>query len=252
MVRLGLLSDVHGNPLALDAVLADIERLGGADSYWILGDIVAIGYDPIGALMRLTSLPNARFVQGNTDRYVVTGQRPHPHLSDVEADPRLLQQLVEVARTFAWTQGYVTAAGWFDWLAALPMEQRLDLPDGTRLLGVHVAPGLDDGVGLHPSLSDAELGGMVRGAEADLICAGHTHRPMDRTLDGVRIINIGSVSNPHPSEPDRRASYVLLDASVDGYVVQHHRVEYDYEQVVEAVKQSRHPSGAYIIRHFVR
>ena len=45
-MRLALLSDVHGNPIALDAVLKDIAAQGGADRYWVLGDLVAIGYDP--------------------------------------------------------------------------------------------------------------------------------------------------------------------------------------------------------------
>ena len=148
-MRLACLSDVHGNAIALDAVLADIALQGGVDGYWVLGDLVAIGYDPIGVLDRLTGLPNVSFVQGNTDRYVVSGQRPFPSLADVEADPRLLPQLVEVAHSFAWTMGYVTAGGWLDWLAALPLEARLRLPDGTRLLAVHVAPGQADGPGIH-------------------------------------------------------------------------------------------------------
>ncbi|HEY3060622.1 MAG TPA: hypothetical protein VGL99_16815 [Chloroflexota bacterium] len=53
-----LLSGIHGNQLALDAVLADIEHHGGADAYLVLGDIVAIGYDPVGVLERLTHCPS--------------------------------------------------------------------------------------------------------------------------------------------------------------------------------------------------
>src|SRR5438132_4854139 len=70
-MRLALLSDLHGNPIALDAVLADIQAHGGVDGYLVLGDLVAIGHDPVGVLERLVALPGARFVQGNTDRYVV-------------------------------------------------------------------------------------------------------------------------------------------------------------------------------------
>ncbi len=69
-----------GNPIALDAVLADIEAKGSVDGYLVLGDLVAVGHDPAGVLERLVKLPGARFVQGNTDRYVVSGQRPYPHL----------------------------------------------------------------------------------------------------------------------------------------------------------------------------
>jgi predicted phosphodiesterase len=89
-VRLALLSDLHGNPIALDAVLADIEANGGVDGYLVLGDLVAIGHDPAGVLERLFKLRGARFVQGNTDRYVVSGQRPYPTFADVAADTTLI------------------------------------------------------------------------------------------------------------------------------------------------------------------
>ncbi len=249
-MRLALLSDVHGNTIALDAVLSDIDRQGGVDGYWVLGDLVAIGHDPAGVLSRLTALPQARFVQGNTDRYIVTGQRPYPSQADVQAEPRLLPRMLEVDHSFAWTLGYVTAAGWLDWLSALPTEQRLELPDGTRLLGVHVAPGVDDGAGLHPALSDDELAARVSGGLADLVCVGHTHRPMDRTVGDVRVVNVGSVSNP--ATADLRACYALLDADDSDYHIEHRRVPYDYQAVIAAIEASRHPASAYIIQHFQR
>ena len=58
-MRLALLSDLHGNPIALDAVLADIDAMGGVDGYLVLGDLVAIGHDPAGVLERLVRLPGA-------------------------------------------------------------------------------------------------------------------------------------------------------------------------------------------------
>jgi 3',5'-cyclic AMP phosphodiesterase CpdA len=122
-VRLAILSDLHGNPIALDAVLADIEAKGSVDGFLVLGDLVAIGHDPIGVLERLVGLPGARFVRGNTDRYVVSGQRPYPTFADVAANVTLIPRLVEVAHSFAWTQGVLTSAGWLDWLAALPLER---------------------------------------------------------------------------------------------------------------------------------
>lgn len=247
-MRLAVFSDVHGNPIALDAVLADLAARGGADGYLVLGDLVAIGHDPVGVLERLVALPGVRFVQGNTDRYVVTGQRPYPSLADAAARTELIPRLVEVAHSFAWTQGVVTATGWFDWLAGLPAEQRLVLPDGTRLLATHVAPGLDDGLGIYPTLSDAELGALVHAAQADLVCVGHTHWPLDRTVAGVRVLNPGSISNP--VAPDLRASYALIEAGETGYHVRTARVAYDRAAVIDAVRGSRHPSAEFIISHF--
>lgn len=86
-MRLAIFSDIHGNPIALDAVLADIRARGGVDAYLVLGDLAAIGYDPVSVLERLVALPNVRFVRGNTDRYVVTDERPPPTLQDVRRNP---------------------------------------------------------------------------------------------------------------------------------------------------------------------
>src|SRR5215468_1340268 len=141
-MRLAILSDIHGNPLALDAVLADVQSQGEVDSYWVLGDFTALGYDPVTPLEKVTALSHARFTRGNTDRYVVTGDLPVPPEKALQ-DPALLPEVIEAARSFAWTRGYLSAAGWLDWLTSLPLEVRLILPDGTSLLGVHASPGRD-------------------------------------------------------------------------------------------------------------
>ncbi len=248
-MRLALLSDIHGNPIALDAVLADIQAQGGVDAYWVLGDFAALGYDPAGVLERLASLPQAHFVRGNTDRFVTMGERPEPTVEDVRDDPRALPRLLEVAQSFAWTQGAVTATGWFDWLAQLPLEQRLVLPDGTRLLGVHAVPGADDGYGIYPTMSDTELRTALKDCAANLVCVGHTHWPMERAIDGIRVVNLGSVSNP--MAPDLRASYALLTADESGYELQPRRAEYDHAAVIAAIARSRHPGAAYLL-HFQR
>lgn len=246
-MRLALLSDIHGNPIALNAVLADVAAQGGVDSYWVLGDLAALGYDPVAVIERLVELPNVRFVRGNTDRYVATDDLPSPRPEDVRRDPSMLSRLVEVAQSFAWTRGYVTAAGWRSWLGDLPLEQRVILPDGTRLLGVHAAPGLDDGPGIRPEMSDAEIEALVAAAEADLICVGHTHVPLDRSVGGVRVANLGSVSLPVTE--DRRASYVLLEADASGHHLEWRRVAYDWESAIAATERVRHPARGFIISH---
>src|SRR5215472_4794911 len=112
-MRLAIFSDVHGNPIALDAVLADIRARGGVDGYWILGDFVAMGFDPAAVLRALTALPNARFVRGNTDRYVLTGQgatgRGPLTIADAQANPDLVPTLVSISQGLAWTYGYLAA-----------------------------------------------------------------------------------------------------------------------------------------------
>lgn len=245
-MRIAVMADIHGNSIALEAVLGDITAQGGADAYWVLGDLVALGYDPAGVLERLARIPSAVYVRGNTDRYVVTGERPGPMPAEAEADPSLVARVVEISGNFAWTQGAVLATGWADWLAALPLEQRLTLPDGTRVLLVHSAPGTDDGWGFRPDLDEAAAGRLLADCAAGLVCVGHTHSPQDRQIGAVRVINSGSVSNP--LAPDLRASYALLEADARGYAVTFRRVEYDRAAVLAEIDRVCHPAAGYLRR----
>lgn len=243
-MRVAILSDIHGNSIALDAALADIEEKGGVDSYWVLGDFAALGHDPVGVLERVAQLPGLVCIRGNTDRYVFAEERPFPLIHDAEADPSLVARIVEMNASFAWTQGAVTVSGWMGWLANLPLEFTTTLPDGTRFLGVHAAPGTDDGAGLHPALAESDIAAALEGVPASLICVGHTHEVMDVWVNGRHLINLGSVSNP--KAPDLRASYAILTADDQGHDIRHHYVEYDRQAVIAALEQVRHPGRAFI------
>lgn len=82
-MKIAILADIHGNRLALDAVLADIEAQGGVDATWILGDLCALGPQPLLALETIRPIPNVRIVRGNTDRYLLTGDMPFPTLEEI-------------------------------------------------------------------------------------------------------------------------------------------------------------------------
>jgi putative phosphoesterase len=241
-MRLGLISDIHGNRLALDAVVADGTD-NGVEAWWVLGDLVAIGADPVSTLERLTNLPGVRFVRGNTDRYVVTGARPAPHRADVERDASLRPLFDAIEASFSWTRAQL-APDELDTLAALPDDQRITLPDGTKLLCVHASPRADDGAGITPDVAADALAGLLEGTDADVVCGGHTHEATDRVVGGVRAINLGSVSNPMTS--DLRATYVVVDADRHGHRVVHRRVAYDHDAVVARLHEVGHPEAAYI------
>ena len=246
-MRIALLSDIHGNSIALDAVLEDIGAQGHIDAHWILGDLVAIGPDPVGVLERLSKLSNVFYTRGNTDRYVVNDERPFPTFEQVRADTSLLPRLVEVSQSFAWTKGMITSMGWLDWLSRLPLEQRLELPDATRLLGVHASPGCDDGRGFHPASDEVELETLFSGCGAELVCVGHTHCAIETQVNDIHLVNLGPVSNPFP--PDLRASYIILNADTSGYKIQRRKVDYDHEDVISSVHEIKHPAASYIVAH---
>lgn len=245
-VKLAVLSDIHGIPIALDAVLADIEQRGGVDGYLGLGDLVAQGYDPVSAAKTLAALPNAHFVRGNTDRYVCA--RGLPRWLDFDhVEPERL----DLVRSHAWTTGCLAAAGLLEWVQAIPLEYRFDLPDGTRVLCVHASPGKDDGSGLRQEQTDEEFSALLAGCEADLVLVGHTHWPFDRSIAGVRVVNPGSVG--YPRRTDLRGSYALIEADESGYTVEIHRVGFDIDAVIRAVETSGfYPNPEWVIAHYSR
>src|SRR5688572_15266642 len=110
-MRLAIFSDVHGNPIALDAVLADISARGGVDESLILGDLAVAGHDPAGTLRRLSEIPNARFVRGNTETWLTEGMPTTTlrELRDLREKPEELAKeigAVDLALNVAWTHGH--------------------------------------------------------------------------------------------------------------------------------------------------
>lgn len=107
-LRVAVFSDVHGNLAALEAVLAAAEA-AGVDEHWVVGDLVAHGPRPAEVLRRLAELPKARFVRGNTDRYVVTGDLPAMiGTAETVRTADEITRLVDAARSMAWTRGAIS------------------------------------------------------------------------------------------------------------------------------------------------
>src|SRR4051812_29396118 len=145
-MKLGVVADIHGNAAALDAVLADAAPLD-VERWWALGDLVLFGPRPVEVLERLAALPDVAYVSGNTDRYVLTGEMPHPHATAAAAagDVALVERFGKMSGAIGWTQGALCQAGLLDGLEDLASEQRIALPDQSVLLGVHASLGRDDG-----------------------------------------------------------------------------------------------------------
>lgn len=244
-MKIAVLSDIHGNRIALDAVLADLETTG-VDEYWVLGDLVAMGTDPVGVLQRLTSLQNCFFIRGNTDRYTFAGDRPPPYAADLGTDPEKIRRFAEVAGIFAWAQGAVWAAGWLDWLTRLPLAFQRTLPDGTTCLAIHASPGRDEGPGIGRNHTEDEIVQRLEGCTAGLVCVGHTHQPVNRKVGQWHVLNPGSVGMPMP--PVVQASYALITATADGYQAELRQAAYDREQVVAQAQALKHPGADFIIK----
>jgi predicted phosphodiesterase len=249
-MRAAMFSDVHGNTIALDAVLADIAAAGGVDAHWVVGDLAAVGFDPAGAVRRLQSLPDLKVVRGNTDREAARdeGDVERAIVDLAASDPAQARRMAAMQRNFAWTRGALMEAGLLDWLANLPVEERIMLPDGTRVLLVHAAPGTDDGDGIREEQSDDALGEVLAGAGADLVIVGHTHQPVERTVNGVRAWNLGNVSVPFT--PEKRAMWTLLEADEDRYRLERRFVAYDHD-AVRARLDAVDPPAGFVLRNLL-
>jgi len=249
-MRVAIFSDVHGNPISFDAVLADIDAAGGVDAHWFVGDAAAMGFDPAGAVERIRTLPGLLAVRGNTERYTVDDAWGVDVMvrKGGQSTPDEIRQFLQMVRAFAWTRGALQVSDGYDWVAGLPVEERVTLPDGTRVLLVHAAPGTDDGPGFKPGMGEDELRSSLAGCDADLVFVGHTHQPMDETVDGVRLINLGSVSNPVTA--DTRAMWTLFEADTGGYRIERRFADYDVAAVIEALRAEHHPAVGIVSRFF--
>jgi predicted phosphodiesterase len=112
-MRLGIMADVHGNDVALRAVLDDAAGCR-VDRWWVLGDLVLLGPRPAEVLGLLRRLPAVEMLRGNTDRYVLTGEQPAPHAtaSDAAGDVGLVERYGLMAGGIGWTVASCARRAW--------------------------------------------------------------------------------------------------------------------------------------------
>ena len=244
-MRLGVIADIHGNDVALRAVLQDADRFA-VDRWWALGDLVLFGPRPVEVLELLRGLPGIGMLRGNTDRYVLTGEQPAPHATaaDAVANLDLVQRYAAMAAGIGWTRGVLDQAGLLAELTTLPTQLRLQLPSGATVLGVHASPAADDGPGIGPTIADEQLGPLLADCDADLVIGGHTHDITDRVVNGIRALNPGSAGLPRTGAV---AGWLMLED--DGHTpltVTQRTVPFDAQAVVDDLQQRRHPNAAFV------
>jgi len=237
-MRYALLSDVHGNRPALDAVLADIRARGDTGATYHLGDLV--GYSPWpNDVVEMLAEAGVAGVAGNYDSTVATR---YAHCG-CRSESARQEELAHAS--YAWTLANVsprTSAV----LAGLPF--RIDLrPLGGHVSGptvalVHATPS-SNLVYVTEDRPDAFLMKMAEQARlraGDVLCFGHTHKPWHRTVEGVHFVNTGSVGRPKDGDP--RAGYVRLDVDDGGVRVEIVRVAYDVEAAARGVIEAGLPA----------
>ena len=238
-MRLAVLSDIHGNIVALDSVIADLQQAGPPDVIWVLGDLAAFGSSPSAAIIQVQSLTNVEIIQGNTDRYLTAGVRPSlPPPTDEEDWPKMAGRLARRDSIFQWIYERLSYDD-FVYLKRLPTELTLTVDKYGQLTAFHAAPH-DDEFGFAPETKDDIIRNKLVGTPAGLVMMGHTHRPMDRQIGDWRVLNVGSVGLPFDGDP--RAAYAILDFDSDGNLsMDLRRVTYDIEKEVGLLTTRENP-----------
>jgi diadenosine tetraphosphatase ApaH/serine/threonine PP2A family protein phosphatase len=246
MPRIAVLADIHGNILALDAVLDDLARRGGADLAVNLGDCVSGPLWPRETMERLQAL-GWPTVRGNHDRRVALD----PLDAMVPSDRFAHDQLEAIQR---------------EWLASLPMQAR----PAPGILAFHARPDHDERylteviaggrLARAPNAKIAKRLGALDPAHRILLC-GHSHRvELLRLPDGRVIFNPGSVGCPAYDDPEEpahvseqgspHARYGIIEIGSDASAGRFETiaVSYDHEAAARRADESSRPEWAHALR----
>jgi putative phosphoesterase len=202
-VKIGLLSDIHANHPALEAVLDDCPSV---DKIVCAGDIIGYNPWPAACIDRIRSVASV-VVQGNHDRMIDTPQQ-YEHNKMAHAGLKYAEKELSSEQRA--------------WLKRLP--EQTDIADGAYRL-VHSHPDPDQLDSYVTSEEFAELQPYLN--EYDGLILGHTHIQYKTTIDGKLIVNPGSVGQPRDSDPT--AAYAVLDTGRNTVALR--RTAYDIDSV---------------------
>lgn len=235
MTRLAVLSDCHGNLVALDAALAAIHT-AKPDAILVAGDLVFNGPDPVGSLdaVRALEAAGALVVSGNTDVAVADFDYGAAFPQYQDGIPDSIRLAVE------WAHDEL-GEDRLDWLRRLPTERRLRVGD-TLVLVVHASPGSQTR-GFDQALDPSVIFERAAGTDARVICVGHTHLPEIRDLGWKVIVNDGSAGFVFDGDPT--ASWVLLEIDGDDVTTEIRRTPFDTMAVSNAISARGLPGDVY-------
>jgi len=227
-MEIAVLSDIHGNLLALESVLDDIKERG-CKKILFLGDYVLAGPEPSDTLnfcMSLSEKENIEMIQGNTDK-MIADYSEEIFNNVAKGAPIMANALREEATTLTEHQ--------IEFLRNLPEQKELTV-DGVKILMVHGSPRRNN-EDILPDTKPEMVEEMMKGVEADLVLCGHTHIPCGfQTENGQTVVNDGSVGRPFTEEPE--SCYVIISTLGNGnFEVEHRFVKYDNHQAAKVLSE---------------
>jgi len=233
--RVAVLSDIHGNVIALEAVRAAL-RKEKPDVVMIAGDLAFNGHDPAGsiAVLRAMETEGAIIVAGNTDIAVAD-------FDFTAAFPWMAEGIPEPMRLAAEWAHDALDDGDLAWLRRLPAERRLRIGE-TMLLLTHASPGSQT-AGFDKDLDASATLERLSGTDARIICCGHTHVPEVRDFGWKQVVNAGSAGYVFDGDPT--ASWALITIDDGAVSAEIRRTEFDVMAAANAISSRGLPGDVY-------
>ncbi|MBF6589617.1 MAG: metallophosphoesterase family protein [Ktedonobacterales bacterium] len=233
-MRVAVIADIHGNAVALEAVLADSAE-AGAEQIVCLGDVAATGPQPREVVERLRAL-GCPVVMGNADAWLLS---PDLHADADEATRRI----EEIDR---WCAGQLTPED-LDYVRTFQPSVTLSLGAAAAMLCFHGSPRSYNEI-LLATTPDDEVERILAGTHAAVLAGGHTHAQMLRRYRDLLLLNPGSVGLPMdrlpPAEPIRnppRAEYALVSLERGHQRIELRLVPFDVAALLRAARASGMP-----------
>jgi predicted phosphodiesterase len=209
-VRLALISDIHGNITGLRAVLAQIQRMGGVDALYALGDLVGVGVATDEVLDLLVE-NRAHMIRGNWEELLFDVES-HVHKT---SDPEL------VRRAATWAYAHLSGP-YRALLQSLPIQETVEMAPDYKLFLCHAAPNDPWPWTCQPNTPTQKLREVYGTLDAKIIAYGHYHQHHVLALDGKLLLNVASVG----LREDGLSGLTLLE--YDGHLsIQQLQVSYD-------------------------
>jgi putative phosphoesterase len=227
-MKIALFSDIHGNAIALEAVLKDISSRN-IDIIFCLGDLVGYGAYPneVIELIRNNHVPT---IMGNYDDGVGYNR------SECGCAYKDEKSIELGHRSLAWMKEHVTPEN-KAYLRGLLHRLEFTMFDKKVLL-VHGSPRKINEY-LFEDRPDESILRLINGENIDILICGHTHLPYMKDLGGKYLINTGSVGKP--KDGDTRAGYVILTLTENTVEIENIRIAYDVEMMAKAIEVTELP-----------